>query len=299
MVSSIQRSRRVIARPLTAAAIWSPLFLDDAWGKDMHVALSALILVAAMAALTGCQQKSSSTESATSAAAPDVTPSGETLPTRLRRLSTAEDWKRALEASYVEEFSAKDEGDGITSSVAYCFGAESRPDDLKECGDLMFVERDAFRRVRFFTPLNSKLYSALGDRYVFSYIALVDCGLPKYVLRPHYFSKHDWLFLNRVTIMAEGEVVLDRDLSKLKARRDAESWGVDETVEFVATDEDLAALRRVAVASKVLIRLTGEKGYVATPPDYLARFSDDVRNALVAYDKLTAALKDYVPPSCP
>ncbi len=214
-------------------------------------------------------------------------------------MSTAEDWKRALEASYVEEFSAKDEGDGITSSVAYCFGAESRPDDLKECGDLMFVERDAFRRVRFFTPLNSKLYSALGDRYVFSYIALVDCGLPKYVLRPHYFSKHDWLFLNRVTIMAEGEVVLDRDLSKLKARRDAESWGVDETVEFVATDEDLAALRRVAVASKVLIRLTGEKGYVATPPDYLARFSDDVRNALVAYDKLTAALKDYVPPSCP
>lgn len=204
-----------------------------------------------------------------------------------------EDWKAALESAYVAR-DLEDAGEGVQTFFA-CF---SGPFDGKKCETAAFGRRDGFNKTRFFTPVRSRMLQHGGTQFVASDIVVMDCGKPHYVLRPNYFSKRGWLFMNRVAVMVDGDVLLDLTMENDDVKRKNETWGVEERGLIIAHEKEIEALRKVAVGKTVVIRITGSEGYVLATKDANAGFPADVANALAIYDKLSAAVADKIPASC-
>jgi hypothetical protein len=244
----------------------------------MHLIRPLLILLLSLAA-SGCTKGS---ENKVHAAPLTAVPP----PPRI----TKTDWYRAVVATYSER-RVKDEGDGVTSFVA-CFS-----DGGKECGDFATGKRDAFRKLRQYMPQWS-WPGQYSDQYVQTYIALPDCGEPIYFLKPRYFSQTGSLSLNRLSILSDGELVFDQDLSAFKLERERLSGGVEEGVSFAPTPAQFDALRKLATATKLSVRITGEKGYVTLKASDVAKLKIDVAAGLRMYDKLLHAVKDQLPSSC-
>ncbi|TAG25045.1 MAG: hypothetical protein EAZ37_14210 [Burkholderiales bacterium] len=210
---------------------------------------------------------------------------------------TAEDWQRVLAASQVVT-SLKDEGEGITSWFA-CF-RESEPDlstNKKICLNKSFAKRDVFRKMYFFkSGINSAIPSTVsGWNYVISYISLPDNKLPKLMLSPRYFSKDGWLFMSRVSVLADNELIFDRTFEKLDVDRTNESYGVEEIIHLVITDDEIKSLRKLAAANSISIRLTGDKGHVSVSQKAVKGFKEEIANILFVYDRLHKNLKDVIP----
>lgn len=242
-------------------------------------ATHVLALVACLALLAGCQPASRPAEPETKPAIPTAN----TAP----KAPTPEEWTAALRTAYVES-QVKDQGNGVTSFVA-CF---DRPE--KKCGAFSLASRDAFRKLRHF---KSGLWSStLVGTYVASYVALRDNSAPTLFLTAYFFAKHGWLFMHRVAVMVDGEVVLDRDFEQEKVDRDNHSYGVEERFDFVPTEAEIAALRKVTPAGKVMIRLTGSKGYVHLKADDVEHFKSEIQNILLVYDTLSKALAGHTLP---
>ena len=248
----------------------------------MHLIRPLLILLLSLAA-SGCTKVSENKPPAARSSAPlaAVPP-----PPRI----TKADWYRAVVATYSES-SVKDEGDGVTSFVA-CFG-----DGGKGCGDFAIGKRDAFRKLRHYMPQWS-WPGQYTDQYVQTYISLPDCGDPIYFLKPRHFSQRGWLFLNRLSVLSDGELVFDQDLSTFKVDRERLPGGVEEEVSFVPTPAQFDALRKLATATKLSVRITGKKGYVTLKQSDVAKLRIDVASGLRMYDKLLLAVKDKHPSSC-
>ena len=66
---------------------------------------------------------------------------------------------------------------------------------------------------------------------------------------------------------------------------------------FIASKEEIEALRRIVKAKKVLIRITGSKGYVMVKPRETDGFIMEVKTTLATYDALNRALDGKIPPS--
>jgi hypothetical protein len=186
-------------------------------------------------------------------------------------LITKADWQAAVKSTY-EEASTKTNKDGITEFSA-CFKRTA----TKECTQFLFGRRDAFNRLTTFTPISSELSKNGTPRYLHSYVSLVDCKSPVIVLRPHYFSKGGWLFMNRVAVMADGNVVLEHKFDNTEIQRDAHTWGVDEEASWVASSSDVDGLKKVVDAKVVIVRLAGVKGYVTVDEKDVRNLKDDFK----------------------
>jgi hypothetical protein len=254
--------------------------------RRASVAITAMLLL--ITAVSGCsEQKGSSSDKAKQPAIAAVVTSAEAV----RPAYTKADWLNSIEANY-SLGETRQAGDGVTESIA-CF-----PAGTTDCQAKSFFKFDAFRKLRHYTPLGAQL-GAHAHRYLQTYIALPDCKSPLYILRPKHFSSNGWLFLNRVAIMADNQIVLDHPIPHHEVEKEVYPGGVEEQAAFVVSNEQLNALRGMHTAAKISIRLTGEKGYSMVKPEDAAMFIKDTKAALTIYDTLTQAAERAMPSSCP
>lgn len=204
--------------------------------------------------------------------------------------ATPEDWRKALESSYFV-MSKSDEGEGVTKFTA-CFSQL----DAKKCKNIAFASRDAFRKRYFFKSGFASSYP-LGN-YVASYISIGNNERPSILLAP-VFNGHSWLFIKKISFLLDGEIVLEKDFENFKVDRDAHGGGVTERFDFIVTEEQIAALRKIGQESNLLVRLTGDKGYVSLNKKEISDLKSEIANLLFAYDKINHALDGNVPSEPP
>lgn len=212
---------------------------------------------------------------------------------------TVEDWNLALRSTY-KELELVKKGDG-TSTFYICFIEGDRCDKSFEISG----ERDDFRKLRFFNTLYGRSlellnsdYSSKAESYVDGYVALKECHLPSYVLKVKYHAKRGLLFMQRIAVMADGVVVLDKDVSHEEISSGVTQYGATEVFQFVLNETELAGIRKAANTKDVVIRITGRTKFVTVNSSNTKAFKDDLQTGLWAYDKFNSALKHAIPPAC-
>jgi hypothetical protein len=202
------------------------------------------------------------------------------------KIATPEEWKQSLEGLY-QISSVHDKGNGVSDFFAN-FG--------KSDGSAVYAfgSRDAFRKLRFYTPGIQSTLNVLP--YVNTYISVPDNKMPNFFLAPYFFGKNGWLFMSHVAVMVDGELVIDRDFKDAKVERHADTYGVEERYNFIANQQELDGLKKISKTSKVIVRLTGSKGYITVQPKLANEFRDEIISAMVIYERMTATLAGHLPP---
>ena len=240
-----------------------------------------VVAVLAVFALGGCSKPAAQAASESSGApSASVVAGAQAAPP-----PTMADWTRALGSVYQEK-RRKDEKDGVTSFLAYF---EFPPASKRLPHALAFGRRDAFRNLRFYTPgVQMEIDTSLE-----TYISLRDGKLPVMVMKPFYFGPNGWLFMEQVAVMVDGEVVFSRDFKNIRVDTDQLPGGVTEQYDFVATPDDIEGLRKIHPNSKIVIRISGKKGYVTVDKFMTGQFRDNIQDALRMYDAMTGALSSH------
>ncbi|SAL67570.1 hypothetical protein AWB69_07789 [Caballeronia udeis] len=202
---------------------------------------------------------------------------------------TMADWTSALSTVY-KESDRKDEHDGVTNFFCV-FGL---PGSEKGATHLVaFGKRDAFRKLRFYTPgIQLEATTSLE-----TYLSLKDGGTPILFLKPYYFGPDGWLFMQHVAVMADGDVIFERDFKDARVDHDQLPGGVTERYNFIATPADIEGLRKIHPDTKLVIRLSGKKGYVTVDKMMTSQFRANIQDSLKIYDAMTASLSSHIPPS--
>lgn len=207
---------------------------------------------------------------------------------------TAEDWKKALEAALpppAKSSDILDEKDGV-SSFSVCV----KRDANNKCDVLNRVTRDTFRKLRHIESISSRFAINQYKTNVNTYVSVLDNRMPVLFLAAYFQGDNSWLFMEKLAIMVEGEVVLEQTFEHSDVKREASGGEVEELAQFIVQDEQLAALRKIAKGKAVLIRMTGEKGYVSLPKSQVAALQEALVETLFTYDFLVEALKGKIPP---
>lgn len=205
-------------------------------------------------------------------------------------VATPGEWQAALASTYTES-QREDNNDGTIKFMAMFNAGASKANMLT------FGERDAFRKLRIFKA-GMPMRISTGVK---SYVSILDNDAPVLFLQPYFWGRNGWLFMNKIAVMVDGEVVLERTCPNVQ--RDTEGVGVAELCDFIASKEDIAALRKIVDSSKVIVRLTGEKGFInlESKKKYNAtnEFKQDIQSAVAVYDAIDVATKDHIPPKTP
>lgn len=237
----------------------------------------ALLGVALFA--TGC----GNADPATQAAPPE--PIAEVSPAPAP--ATPEEWRAALESTY-RASSVEDTGDGITTLIA-CFDRAE-----KECNHLSWGKRDAFRKVWYFTP--GLLSETAVGTYLVSYVSVPENSYPRIVLAPTLFNEQGGIFIRSLAVMIDGEVEIEQEFTISEIKREDYPAGTQERVDFIASDEQIAALRKVGPESTILVRINGRDSFVSLDKPQLESVRDEVLNLLHIYDAISAATTGKIPP---
>lgn len=204
---------------------------------------------------------------------------------------TEADWRAAIAKTFArEKETADDEG---VRSYAACFPGPDGPCALRVLG-----KDDDFRRVSYFTPIQSAMRGSVAHQYLRLYVALQACGRPLIFLAPRYFDSSEWLFMSSVAVMSSGSVVIDRALENLTVDREVYPGGVQESAHTIASPEDVEAIRQIATNGSATVRITGSKGYVTMTTADTKSFIEDARNAIAVFDILDRAAASVEPASC-
>ena len=238
--------------------------------------------------LTACGRPSQ--EASAPASAPVIAAAPSTPPSAVAPLATKQEWLAAVNGVYTKT-DTKPDDEGVVEFMA-CFESGTPKCSLRSWG-----KRDEFRKVSHFTPVQSSFVKYRNEPYLHSYVALVDCTTPNILLNPR-FKGDSWMFMTKVAVMADGELVLEQDVTNPPVQRDTYPGLVEESGTWIASDADLEALRKIAAAKAVVVRLSGEKGYVTVGKKLMASFQEDVRDALAIHDKLLKAAETRLPAAC-
>lgn len=269
----------------------------------MSIRQTATIVCVVALATTGCTKQHDKTSTAVaSPVLPAASAMGVNESSPLKSLQvTKSDWLAALKSTYTES-NGKSDSEGITEFSA-CFG--QRRADGKCPDSFMFGHKDAFRKLTTFRPPSSAMarFGVNKDGtnvYLHSYVSVIDCGKPNILLNPSYFSKGGWLFLEKTAVLADGDLVLEKTFDGSRVKRDNSTYGVQEDAQWIVSDSlsDLAALRKLPSAKRVIVRLTGSNGYATVPPEKIAGFKSDITAVLSVYDSINAAVENKQPTSC-
>lgn len=208
-------------------------------------------------------------------------------------VATLDEWKSALASTYDKD-KVTDEGDGVTK-----FAALFHTGSDKKQRTFTFGTRDAFRKLTIFQPgLPMNIVTSVK-----AYVSVRDGRAPVLFLAPYYWGEGSWLFMNKIAVMADGDVIFERDLQDFKVERDTEGVGVAELCQFILTPEEIAALRKIQATSKVNVRLSGKKGYVNLEnrsrrkgTSAVGEFQRDIIDAISVYDSINQAIQGHIPP---
>jgi hypothetical protein len=141
------------------------------------------------------------------------------------------------------------------------------------------LERDKMEKVSFYTPQS---HNVLGDR-LYTYISIPDDRPALLRVVPFYYGD-EWIFYDQIKVMADDNIVYEKQFNYDEVRRDNSSGHVWETADYFALEDDIAALRKIAAAAKVTIRFSGREHR----QDYDLT-KQEIRNiglTLTAFDKL-------------
>ena len=241
--------------------------------------------------LSACSDRTGPDSPATNATA--QAPAVQPAPPAVLPRPTAQDWQAAVALAIpVPESAAdiNDKGNGVSSFMTCMLRISPTRCDL-----VANIDRDAFRKLRHVQPV---INTALIDQYgtsVKTYVSLPDNGMPVFFLSASYVGRGSWLFMNRVAIMAGGEIAFEQALEHNEVDRDNTGSVVAEQTQIIVDGPKLDALRKIATAKDVLVRLTGEKSFAAVPNAEVVAMQKSMIDALRAHDLLTAALKDKIP----
>lgn len=124
--------------------------------------------------------------------------------------------------------------------------------------------------------------------YVGMYLTIIECKQPILIFEP-VVNLDGWLFMNKISVMVNGAVLIEQDLAREDVERDTVPGGIRERGFWKLEPDSINALRTIASSDKAIIRLTGEKGFVTLKKDQELDFRKDLREILVAIDKMQAA----------
>jgi hypothetical protein len=219
------------------------------------------------------------------------------------KVQTLDDWKNALSTVYTKE-AIKDGQDGTST-----FDAKLQKSSSSNSAIIVEGKVDGFAKFTFLTPnpftVNSNAY--LRKSNIALVVGVPDGGLPLLILKPTFYSNRSWMFMSKLSIMVDGSIVFENDFTNEKISRNSEPGeGVVETLNLVLTDADITGLRKIQENSNVVIRLSGDKGYVtmyADKPnskkpesDDMHMFKSQLENVLYLYDSITKAVTGHIPP---
>ena len=204
--------------------------------------------------------------------------------------ATMEEWTKIVTSLYKKSSESSD-GDGVEEFMASFSESVGK-------GVVAFGKRDGFRKIRFFTmpmPIRPSSPTQLKP-----YISLPDGGKPVLFLVAHY-SEDGWIFLQTVSVMANGEVIFERDFKDQKTSTEVMPGGVSERYDIGLTDSEIESLRKISPDSKIIIRFTGRKGYISlkkkgkyeNPPE---EFKRDWLDAIRIYDLMNKSVEGHLPP---
>lgn len=250
-----------------------------------------VILATLVAVSVGACQKPGSDRPPPAAEERPAQPPGSAMPSVAAQSVSAEEWRAAFASSFTA--SKKKGGSDGTSEFMACFEAGE-----PKCKLLLFGDSDAFRKLTFFTPLGVKLQAFVRGNYLRTYLSVKECGRPVVILEPFYFSKSGWLFMHSVAVMADGEVVLEKNFREQTVDRSTDSPGVEESIHLPASAADVEGVRRAAAAKQIVVRITGDKGYVTARPDDAAKMKEDFAQVLGVAERINAAVDAKVDPAC-
>ncbi len=213
-------------------------------------------------------------------------------PMAAKLVFTKKEWKTVVESSYVAT-QTKEAGEGVTEFMA-CFAGDEKP-----CSAMTFGSIDAFSKVHRFVTINSKIKN-IGDIYKFVKVsvAAIECQAPRLILSAVYNSKGGWLFLSKAAFLADSELVMEENFPATEVKRDQEDGWVKESASWIANTENLTALKRLTEAKVVIIRFTGDKGYVTLDKDRTSDFIEDARTALKVLTAIEPPLIAAGGPTC-
>jgi hypothetical protein len=200
------------------------------------------------------------------------------------------------------EDDGKTDEQGVTEFFA-CFDKAPPKCELSASG-----KRDGFRKVQFFMDpvmefgdLTAKYARGVGKPSIRAYVSLKDCRQPTILLQPT-FRASNWIFLERFGLMLDGNLVIDRKLDPSQVNRDNSHNEVSESTHVVLNEEEVNALRKIADSKQVLVRLTGQKGYVGIDQEGTKNFVQGVARLLRIKDALEQAVENLgqmQDPVCP
>jgi hypothetical protein len=131
-------------------------------------------------------------------------------------------------------------------------------------------------------------YAAKGEPWVGTgltlYLSVPQTVDPILRFMPRYRGD-SWIFFRHIKVMADSEIVYDKSFEYLKMSHDTGAGYVYESIDYPATPDDIVAIRKIANAKSVLVRLSGEDKREDFDVDEATRVR--VRRVLKAYDDLS------------
>lgn len=250
----------------------------------------AAVVVAVAAALSGCG-KPSDVRPVAAASEPETPAPAVVEP---RKPYTSDDWRRDFRALF-EARQSKSDGEGRTTYQA-C--VDPAPDG-KTCGMSFQAAHDGFKKTDYLRPALTA-FRRIGDLkpMVDVYVAASECEEPIAVIRPTFNSKNGWMFMDKLSLMADGDVVFEKSAAPGDVKRDVDGQWVHELWTFHVTPAEFDQLRKFVAAKEKLVRLSGEKGYVSIKPDELKAFVRGLDDVLTFRDRAGAALAKAGGPTC-
>jgi hypothetical protein len=143
----------------------------------------------------------------------------------------------------------------------------------------MAAEHDKMESISFYTVKSDNM----ANTGLSTYVAVPDQGRAIFRVMPH-FHADTWIFFNQIKVMADDKIVYDKSFQSVKMSHDNNSAGVFESIDYAADPSDIAAMREIAAAKSVTVRLSGRE----KREDFDLKTEDKQRIArsLKAYDDL-------------
>ena len=209
------------------------------------------------------------------------------------RIFTPQDWKKSYRATF-EELNLTSAKDGTAEYFA-CF--EKGSDE--KCVLFAYGLRDDFRKLYHLTPFSTEFNGKIKDEsYVGIYLGSALCKAPSLLVVPSIHQKGDWLFFEKISVLADGEVVLEHSFEYGQVRRNNRGHWIHENGTFIATAENISALEKVIISESVVIRLSGQKGYITISKEKTGEFLKDARIIMEIKRRIDKSLIESGGPDC-
>lgn len=158
---------------------------------------------------------------------------------------------------------------------------QQRTELIAKATNGMELSRDKMEKVSFYTPktpLDDWTKQPIG-----TYISIPDGSRAFFRIYPHY-TGDSWIFFQKVKVMADDQIVYTKDFPYESMHHSNSGGYVYESADYAAKDDDIEAMRKIATAKSVTVRLSGKEHQ----EDFEMSKADQKRIASVlqAYDEL-------------